>query len=172
MEMRRSLSFVHLIFIAGFFVLAVATGTEAGCTKDVDCKGNRICEKGICVDPKPAQLPPEGIITPDQKKKNDWLTRLDGARFVRLIQLNPPYVSWTGPSGPFVTQMKVVFIVKGNAVWRQDLDLAANGQILHASPEMGPYRIEARQFAPGDKLATISEGGTFITLGDGVWQRE
>lgn len=32
---------------------AVAPAAEpaAGCSKDVDCKGNRVCEKGVCVDP-------------------------------------------------------------------------------------------------------------------------
>jgi hypothetical protein len=26
---------------------------ESGCSKDIDCKGDRICEGGRCVDPKP-----------------------------------------------------------------------------------------------------------------------
>lgn len=26
---------------------------QAGCTKDTDCKGDRICEAGVCVSPKP-----------------------------------------------------------------------------------------------------------------------
>lgn len=27
--------------------------TQAGCTKDTDCKGDRICEAGVCVSPRP-----------------------------------------------------------------------------------------------------------------------
>lgn len=29
----------------------VRAGESAGCAKDVDCKGNRICVSGSCVDP-------------------------------------------------------------------------------------------------------------------------
>ncbi len=32
-------------------VAAPPTGVVSGCTKDVDCKGDRICEGGRCVDP-------------------------------------------------------------------------------------------------------------------------
>jgi outer membrane protein assembly factor BamB len=28
---------------------------ESGCTKDTDCKGDRICEAGVCVAPRPAE---------------------------------------------------------------------------------------------------------------------
>jgi hypothetical protein len=31
--------------------------TGPGCTKDTDCKGNRICESRTCVDPKKEQSP-------------------------------------------------------------------------------------------------------------------
>lgn len=31
--------------------LNTQTPTSAGCTKDVECKGNRICERGRCVSP-------------------------------------------------------------------------------------------------------------------------
>ena len=30
---------------------------EPGCTKDIDCKGDRICQSRTCVDPKPATTP-------------------------------------------------------------------------------------------------------------------
>ncbi len=29
----------------------VAPTKHAGCSKDVDCKGDRVCHKGICEDP-------------------------------------------------------------------------------------------------------------------------
>lgn len=34
------------------------TPTAPGCGKDTDCKGDRICEKGECVDPRPRGEPP------------------------------------------------------------------------------------------------------------------
>jgi hypothetical protein len=49
--MKKFVFFLNLTAIATFFVLFFSTGTHADCTKDIDCKGNRICEKGICVDP-------------------------------------------------------------------------------------------------------------------------
>ena len=33
--------------------LALADTALAGCEKDTDCKGDRICEKGLCTDPNP-----------------------------------------------------------------------------------------------------------------------
>jgi hypothetical protein len=32
---------------------ATPPGPTAGCGKDTDCKGDRICEAGVCVDPRP-----------------------------------------------------------------------------------------------------------------------
>ncbi|MDP1823191.1 MAG: hypothetical protein Q8L48_08120 [Archangium sp.] len=41
------------VLVAG--VLAQASG---GCVKDTDCKGDRICEAGVCVSPGPPPAPP------------------------------------------------------------------------------------------------------------------
>ena len=30
-----------------------ADATAAGCAKDTDCKGDRVCDRGACVAPKP-----------------------------------------------------------------------------------------------------------------------
>jgi hypothetical protein len=35
-----------------------------GCTKDVECKGVRICVQGTCVDPPPRQAPPPPMAPP------------------------------------------------------------------------------------------------------------
>jgi hypothetical protein len=35
----------------------VATPCPTGCGKDTDCKGDRVCEAGACVDPRPAPPP-------------------------------------------------------------------------------------------------------------------
>jgi Protein of unknown function (DUF1566) len=49
--MKKFVFFLNLTAIATFFVLFFFTVTYADCTKDTDCKGDRVCEKGICVDP-------------------------------------------------------------------------------------------------------------------------
>lgn len=36
---------------------------QAGCTKDTDCKGDRICEAGVCVSPKAPPAPPGEVST-------------------------------------------------------------------------------------------------------------
>ena len=57
--MKKNVFFLNLNAIAMLFVLFFSTGTYADCTKNIDCKDNRICEKGICVDSgqtKPSQL--------------------------------------------------------------------------------------------------------------------
>jgi len=49
--MKKFVFFLNLTAIAMIFVLFFSMGTYAGCTKDIDCKGDRVCENGICVDP-------------------------------------------------------------------------------------------------------------------------
>ena len=47
----------RLLAHASFLVVALLLGTEvafAKCDKDTDCKGDRICEAGVCVSPHPA----------------------------------------------------------------------------------------------------------------------
>jgi hypothetical protein len=48
--MKKFVFFLNLTAITTFFVLLFSTGTHAGCTKDIDCKGNRVCEKSIAKD--------------------------------------------------------------------------------------------------------------------------
>jgi hypothetical protein len=45
---------VSSILIATSLVLLPVAETWAGCTKDTDCKGARVCEEGRCVAPSPA----------------------------------------------------------------------------------------------------------------------
>ena len=41
---------------------------HAGCEKDTDCKGDRICEAGACVNPPAAESPAD---SDEQQTKND-----------------------------------------------------------------------------------------------------
>jgi hypothetical protein len=56
----RLRSFLGLL--AGVSVLGVASLSHAQCTKDTDCKGERVCEAGACVTPAlpPAPAAPVG----------------------------------------------------------------------------------------------------------------
>jgi hypothetical protein len=40
-------------------MVGLLSAAPVGCTKDTDCKGDRICEAGVCVNPPPAVAPPE-----------------------------------------------------------------------------------------------------------------
>jgi hypothetical protein len=166
--MKKFVFFFNLTAIIMFFILLFSTGTHADCTKDIDCKGNRICEKGICVDP--GQIEPQTIAVKKQNEYDAWLKKLDGAKFVYSFPQTSG-VSWSGPSGPFVARTKSVFIIKGKTVWFQAFDLSTDGQVLHTYPEEGPHQIEGRQFTSGGKTAVISEGGSSIKWGDIVWER-
>lgn len=39
-------------------VVLVVVLSQGGCTKDTDCKGERVCEAGVCVNPPAASAPP------------------------------------------------------------------------------------------------------------------
>lgn len=43
--------------VLGAVAMAWAGLTHAQCTKDTDCKGDRICEKGVCAAPMPSKPP-------------------------------------------------------------------------------------------------------------------
>jgi hypothetical protein len=48
----------RLILVVG--VCGLSTAAYAQCTRDTDCKGDRVCDQGVCVDPdaRSAELPP------------------------------------------------------------------------------------------------------------------
>jgi hypothetical protein len=48
-----------------------ANAQAAGCTKDTDCKGTRVCESGRCVDPPPAAEAPAPVGPPPCQKDTD-----------------------------------------------------------------------------------------------------
>jgi Protein of unknown function (DUF1566) len=63
--MKKFVFFLNLNAIAMIFVLFFSMGTHAECTKDVDCKGDRVCEKGICVDQGQKESSQKKIIAKD-----------------------------------------------------------------------------------------------------------
>lgn len=85
--MKKSLFLLNLIAAAMFFILLSAAGSRADCTKDTDCKGDRICEKGVCVNPGRSE---QGLTPNGAKKQNtfeDLLKKMDGRRYTYVTQL-------------------------------------------------------------------------------------
>jgi hypothetical protein len=79
--MKKFVFFLNITAIATFFVLFFSTGTHADCTKDIDCKGDRICEKGICVDPRQTEQSPAAINAKKQNDQEEFLRKINGARY-------------------------------------------------------------------------------------------
>jgi hypothetical protein len=50
MDLKRMIVYV---FIGSLLIMCLALEAHGGCTKDTDCKGDRICVDGDCVDPSP-----------------------------------------------------------------------------------------------------------------------
>jgi NDP-sugar pyrophosphorylase family protein len=76
--MKKYAFFLNITIISTFFVLFFSTGTYADCTKDVDCKGERVCEKGVCVDPGSS---PAAINAKKQNDQEEFLRKINGARY-------------------------------------------------------------------------------------------
>jgi len=76
--MKKFLFFLNLTAITTFFVLLFSMGAHADCTKDIDCKGNRICEKGICVNPGQTKPSPEFIAEKKRNKERESVQNLAG----------------------------------------------------------------------------------------------
>jgi len=45
-------------------LLALSSAVHAQCTKDTDCKGDRICEKGVCTAPTPSSARSKSLTAP------------------------------------------------------------------------------------------------------------
>lgn len=58
MELRRS---VVVAVVVGLSMLLWGASADAQCTKDTDCKGDRICRAGACGDPVPPSAPPTEV---------------------------------------------------------------------------------------------------------------
>jgi hypothetical protein len=59
--MRRKVGWVLLLSLG---TLLVSGGARAQCTKDTDCKGERLCESGKCVEPPVAASPASPVEAP------------------------------------------------------------------------------------------------------------
>src|SRR5262245_46084619 len=79
---------------------AGADSAAVGCRTDVECKGDRICVHGECVDPLPSDLPgslPADLSSPDLLPLADLMPVVDLATARDLVQL--PDMAMCGPLG-------------------------------------------------------------------------
>ncbi len=62
--------------------------SSAQCTKDIECKGNRICVEGVCVEPKEESGPSESLPTPtNETTPPDGTPMGSGAFYMNLSGL-------------------------------------------------------------------------------------
>jgi hypothetical protein len=175
--MKKVVFFLNLTAIAIFFVLFFSTGTHADCTKDIDCKGDRVCEKGICVDPRQTNnaakaSSPEAMAAKKQKEDKEWLKKLNGARFAHFFSYR---------FGTF----DITLDIKGNEVivgqiwkWLEPQFASTNPHVLVGvwipyPHNFGPFTITGRKFnipktswcnggLNCDEMATIRDDGETI----------
>jgi len=85
--MKKFVFFLNFSAIVTLFFLFFTAGAQADCTKDTDCKGDRICEKGKCVEPGQIEQSPALINTKKQNSFEDLLRKIDGRRYTFLTGL-------------------------------------------------------------------------------------
>lgn len=68
-------------FTATLFVLAHSPDVHAaGCEKDTDCKGDRICENSACVSPSATASPAEPSVTPEATEATEATPDATGSK--------------------------------------------------------------------------------------------
>lgn len=67
--MRSEHSRLLMTLLAMFALLTPSTPSPAQCTRDIDCKGDRVCVNGICIDP-PVRAP-QPSTPPERSHSND-----------------------------------------------------------------------------------------------------
>src|SRR6185295_1738217 len=71
----------------------------AGCAKDTDCKGERVCERGACVEPAPPPPPPVDAAPPPRPAGPPPYAMARGGprhlgRVSGRVPLQPPAAIW------------------------------------------------------------------------------
>jgi outer membrane protein assembly factor BamB len=130
---------------------APAARGESGCTKDTDCKGDRICEAGICVAPRPPE-PPVATAPAPASSAVGW------------ARGGPGHPGPTAAKGP---------TEEPKEIWDRDL-----GAVVFASPALGTVSGEPAALVGthGGRFVGVALGGARageivldVTLGGMVW---
>jgi len=148
------------------FLFLHASSAWAQCSKDADCKGERICTSGICVDPPYA--PSQGVIA----------APASGAGVVPALPVAPPSYSLP-PScvcqpGAVYTVPPVGFGVPGPAPLAGSFSVGPSeygGAFVRVSAGLGYFRTDFSHDQAGAYSASSYAGsfsGTAISLGAAV----
>lgn len=78
-------------------VVLFGVRTAVGCTKDTDCKGDRICIDGACVDP--GTYPSENMDDPDDNRDDSVPEAALPPDQQKLERMAPGRTGWTLPAG-------------------------------------------------------------------------
>jgi len=155
-----------------------ATPTPPGCVKDIECKGQRICVAGQCLDPttSPAAPAPEKVTPTDRTLRTFGVGTGGGYAWLALAAVgNGASGSSTGSSVTYPPLELQFFNDKGGSF---DLTLpvgsviyaATNGGLtlgaaLHYTPELGTGAVRG-VVSPGFGLVYSSTGGVSAMLAD------
>jgi hypothetical protein len=133
--------------------LTFAANARANCTKDIECKGNRICEKGICQSPA-VDTSNQATKRANRQRKKPTKTskgRLSAGLGLSLMHIDGMAREWKfAPGG-------ALYYEKGS--WVGVVEIYVNGQPLTGLSAGGGLNIRF------GKMVSIG----FLALG-GVWE--
>jgi hypothetical protein len=149
----------------GVSLLGFADRASAQCTKDIECKGDRICSDGACVDPSPAPppLPPSASgagVTQAEKPPA-------GAAEEGPMEPRSPAMRTTGivltAAGTVAAVVSVVFLVEARS--ERDATNADCPNNLCTTPVAIDHLDKANTFATAGTVTLLSAGAL---LGAGI----
>ena len=150
-------------------VLAYTSLVEAQCTKDSDCKGERICEQGTCSEPavksEPAPPAPPAVVAPTASAPpaSEGHARLDEPEDTHFFDEEKPRKVKKRISNPAMMVAGIVLTAAGPTVWIVGVlsSTCRNGN--PDSPSCGPGVNGAWLFLGGAVL--IGTGIPLIVIG-------
>ena len=150
-------------------VLAHTSLAGAQCTKDSDCKGQRICEKGTCTDPavesEPAPPAPPAAVAPLPSPPVAGRARLDEPEDTHFFDEQKPRRVTKRISNPALMVAGIVLTAAGPTVWIVGAlsSTCRNDDIDGSSSSCGPGVGGAWMFLGGAVL--IGTGIPLIVIG-------
>lgn len=160
------------LLITALLGLLSCSGAFAQCTKDTDCKGDRVCEKGVCVAPTITLLPskrtepaktaessqasaeyPKFEDFPAAKHPGPWML----PKGVRRVSAN----EWRNENGKLIEPPKVNFAGKYTII----LNSCGAGCRYYTLTDLSTGRdlTTLSVFAAAEPPPTTKEGFTYVT---------
>jgi hypothetical protein len=149
-------------------VLAYSGLAEAQCTKDSDCKGERICEQGTCTEPaveseRPPPAPPAVVAPTASAAPASERARLDEPEDEHFFDEEKPRKVKKRISNPSLMVAGIVLTAAGPTVWIVGVLSSTCRNDDSDSPSCGPGVNGAWMFLGGAVL--IGTGIPLIVIG-------